>query len=70
MSNISYFNLPSLSQRPALGVRLDGRVVGRIMPVKGGYRYQPKGQYRNPSAWGDLFGSVDACKASVEGPED
>jgi hypothetical protein len=66
---ISYFAIPMLVKgRSAYGVRLDGKVVGRIMPVKGGgYRYQPVGNYLNPAAWGDVFPDLASCQASLEG---
>lgn len=68
MPKITYIALPMLVRdRSAYSVKLDGTVAGRIMPVEGGYRYQPKGNYNNAAAWGRVFETLDACKADVEG---
>ena len=42
-------------------VYLEGKLVGKIYPVLGGYRYQPKG-----SKPGDKFATIQAVKESLE----
>jgi len=43
-------------------VRLEGKVVGDIRKVEGGWQYKPKG-----ARPGGVFPTLEACKASLEG---
>jgi hypothetical protein len=45
-----------------IDVRLDGKIVGEIISLAGGYAYKPKG--RKP---GETFATLAECKRSVEG---
>jgi hypothetical protein len=44
-------------------VKLEGRIVGEIRPVTGGYQYFPKGQKEGGAIWPSLA----RCKQDVEG---
>jgi hypothetical protein len=44
-------------------VLLDGRVVGKIRPVDGGYQYVTKN-----NSLGEVFPAFHACVRSLEGP--
>lgn len=44
-------------------VKLDGRVIGEIRPVSGGYQYFPKGQKTGGTVWPSITG----CKRDIEG---
>lgn len=44
-----------------LKVKLDGKYVGDIKPVNGGYQYFPKGR----NIGGDVYPSIDLCKKSL-----
>lgn len=56
----------TLSQKGhgTLQVKLDGKIVGSIRSVAGGFQYVPKGQTEG----GKVFGSVVLCKQSLETP--
>lgn len=45
-------------------VKLDGKVVGTIRRVEGGYQYYPKGA-RNSDA--EVISNLDRCKQSIMG---
>ena len=47
-------------------VKLDGRLIGEIRPVKGGYMYFVK----NTKYKGDVYPTIRACQKSLEEPED
>jgi hypothetical protein len=49
-----------------LKVQLDGRVIGEIRKVEGGYQYFPKGQ----KTGGEIFKSVTEVQSSLEFDED
>lgn len=42
-------------------VKLDGKLIGEIKIVKGGYQYYPKGQKRG----GEVFPVLSLCKYSL-----
>lgn len=42
-------------------VRLDGRVVGEIRPVEGGWQYVPKGAKEG----GEIFVTLGGCQRSL-----
>lgn len=48
-------------ERESIKVRMDGRIVGEIRKVEGGYQYFPKGQ----AAGGSVFPTVQAVQASL-----
>ena len=50
----------SCSKEP-LKVRLDGRIIGEICKVEGGYQYFPKGQ----KVGGNIFPSIDDVQRSL-----
>lgn len=50
------------TERLSCKVRLDGRIVGNIMPVVGGWRYFPKGDKNG----GDLFNTLQQCQETLE----
>jgi hypothetical protein len=43
-------------------VILEGKIVGKIRPVEGGYAYQPK----NAGVVGETFSTLRACQKSLE----
>ena len=43
-------------------VILDGKIVGKIRPVEGGYAYQPK----TAGVVGETFPTLRACQRSLE----
>jgi hypothetical protein len=43
-------------------VILEGKIVGKIRPVEGGYAYQPK----NAGVVGETFTTLRACQKSLE----
>lgn len=45
-----------------LKVRLDGKIIGSIHTINGGFQYFPKGS----KTGGKLFPSLEACKRSLE----
>jgi len=47
--------------REPLKVRVDGRIVGEIRKVEGGFQYFPKGQ----KTGGEIFKSVSAVQRSL-----
>lgn len=49
-----------------IGVRLDGKLVGSIRYVNGGYQYFPLGQKRG----GEVFKTLRECKYSLEEDDD
>lgn len=48
-----------------INVRLGGKIVGAIVRLADGYAYKPTGRKH-----GDVFPTLEACKASVEGTDD
>ncbi len=44
-------------------VKLDGKIVGKIRPVVGGFQYFPNGQKDGGAVWP----SVARCKLDIEG---
>lgn len=46
------------------GVYLDGRKVGEIRRIPGGYGYYPKGK----KECGEVYRELNACKRSIEKP--
>ena len=44
-------------------VYLEGKLIGNIKPVTGGYRYVPKGQ--KTANGGEIFKSVEAVKTTL-----
>lgn len=48
-----------------INVKLDGKVVGAIRLVEGGFRYFPKGSKRGVA--GELFKTVREVQADIEG---
>ena len=44
-------------------VKLDGKMIGEIRQVSGGYQYFPKGQ----KIGGAVYGSIEAVKRSLHG---
>lgn len=59
MINYSY---PEPHKVAPVTVRLDGKVVGTIQQVEGGFQYVPKGKKDG----GEVFGSVAAVKRLLE----
>ncbi len=51
-----------LTYEEIIAVRLDGKIVGSIKQVRGGYQYFPKGSMTG----GETFTSVQAVKLSLE----
>lgn len=52
--------VPACEKEP-LQVRLDGRIIGEIRKVEGGYQYVPKGQ----KTGGDILPTVNAVQRSL-----
>lgn len=64
MSAITYHEQPPHRQDACpITVKLEGRVVGKIVRVPGGYRYRPKGARQE----GNTFADLDALKADLSG---
>lgn len=49
-----------------INVRLDGKLVGQILSVAGGYRYKPNG---TRTIGGLIYPTLAEVKASIEGRE-
>ena len=61
---ITYHEQPEYRQdRLPITVKLDGRVVGKIIRSKGGYCYRPTGAKRT----GAVFMSLGDVKRDIEG---
>ena len=43
-------------------VLIDTKLIGKILPIDGGYQYLPKGQREG----GAVFTSLERCKESLE----
>ena len=54
---------PVASRDETTTVKLDGKVIGKIVGVKDGFYYTPKGS----KARGETFPTERACKRSIEG---
>lgn len=52
-----------------LNVSVEGRLRGKIKPCIGGYRYEPMGVTME-SMMGEVFPTVAAVKASIEGTDE
>ena len=53
-----------LTYEQSVTVKLDGKVIGTIKTVAGGYQYFPKG---HGVKWaGDVYETLEACKTSLE----
>lgn len=61
MTGFSYKTLSS-NVRTRIAVYLDGRRLGEIKGVLGGFAYYPKGSHH----CGPTFSTVERCKASIE----
>lgn len=68
MSEITYkySQAPTASGRRRLLVLLDGEIAGIIVPVVGGYRYYPNGDW---SSVGNLLPTIEDVKRSLEEDE-
>ena len=55
----------SNSVRDNWNVYIDTSYVGKIVSVRGGYMYRPKGGYM--SHHGEIFQTLELCKQSLEG---
>ncbi len=62
MISYDYTRGETACQREPLRVRLDGRIIGEICKVKGGYQYFPKGQ----KIGGEVFVAVTLVQRSLE----
>jgi hypothetical protein len=59
--SITYVYSPTGSQKPII-VKLDGKAVGKIQQVAGGFRYMPAGSRTG----GAVLPSVAAVQRSIE----
>ncbi len=53
-----------LTYATRIAVKLDGRPIGEIRQVPGGWQYFPKGHKEG----GDVFPTLEGCKRSLELP--
>lgn len=57
--------LPTGRVRVQIEVRIEGTLLGRIGPARGGWRYVPAGVGRRAWPVGEVFPTAEACKQAL-----